>query len=124
MLVNLRSLMDEITICFFSRSEISILTRASSSTICKEDETRNFIPCVLNSCSLLISFFSKLWTVFVGTSLMDLDLDNEDITFLVIPSTYFLSSSDKRELSMLETKTSGFEEITHFFVVTSSDVLK
>ena len=55
---------------------------------------------------------------------MDLDLDNEDITFPVIPSTYFLSSSDKRELSMLETKTSGFEEITLFFVVTSSDVLK
>ena len=124
MLVNLRSLIDEITICFFSRSEISILTRASLSTICKEDETRNFTPCVLNSCSLPISFFSKLWTVFVGTSLMDFDLDNEDITFPVIPSTYFLSSSDKRELSMLETKTSGFEDITRFFVVTSSDVLK
>ena len=45
---------------------------------------------------------------------MDLDLDSEDITFPVIPSTYFLSSSDKRELSMLETKTSGFEEITPF----------
>ena len=54
---------------------------------------------------------------------MDLDLDNEDITFPVIPSTYFLLSSDKRELSMLETKTSGFEEITPFFVVSSSDAV-
>ena len=42
MLVNLRSLIDEIIICCFSRSEISILIRASLSTTSKEDDTRNF----------------------------------------------------------------------------------
>ena len=124
MFFNLRSLIDEITICCFSRSEISIFIRASRSTTSKEDDTKNFTPCFLNSCSLLISFFSKFWAVFVGTSLIDLDLDYDEMTFPVIPSTYFLSSLDKRVLSMLVTKTSGLEDKITFFVVTSSDALK